>query len=70
MSGKRLGHNHVYTTARYAHLAKDSVNSSANRIAIAEVTRLVVVAMVLQTQCVSRFFEIRISSARFRSRCG
>ena len=56
MSGKRLGHNHVYTTARYPHLANDLVKSTANRIAtrIAEVTGLVVMAKVFQTQFVSR----------------
>ena len=39
---KLLGHNHVHTTARYAHLANDPViKSAANRIAsmIAEVAR-------------------------------
>ena len=33
MIGKLLGHNHVETTARYAHLARDSVHESAARIA-------------------------------------
>ena len=39
MIGKLLGHNKVQTTARYAHLANDPVESAANRIAsrIAEV---------------------------------
>ena len=39
MIGKLLGHNHVHTTARYAHLANDPLKSAANRIAsrIAEV---------------------------------
>ena len=31
--GKLLGHNQVETTARYAHLARDSVHESAARIA-------------------------------------
>ena len=40
MIGKLLGHNHVHTTARHAHLANDPLKSAANRIAnrIAEVT--------------------------------
>ena len=40
MIGKLLGHTQVQTTARYAHLANDSVKSAANRIAsrIAEVS--------------------------------
>ena len=40
MIGKLLGHNKTQTTARYAHLANDPVQSAANRIAsrIAEVT--------------------------------
>ena len=33
MIGKLLGHNHVHTTARYAHLANDPLKSAANRIA-------------------------------------
>ena len=33
MIGKLLGHNQVETTARYAHLARDSVHESAARIA-------------------------------------
>ena len=33
MIGKLLGHNQVETTARYAHLARDSVHESAERIA-------------------------------------
>ncbi len=39
MIGKLLGHNHVHTTARYAHLANDPLKSAANRIAsrIAEI---------------------------------
>ena len=39
MIGKLLGHTKVQTTARYAHLANDSVKAAANRIAsrIAEV---------------------------------
>ena len=39
MIGKLLGHNHVHTTARYAHLANDPLKAAANRIAsrIAEV---------------------------------
>ena len=32
MIGKLLGHSQVETTARYAHLAKDSVRESAVRI--------------------------------------
>ena len=40
MIGKLLGHTQVQTTARYAHLARDTVKASAARIArrIAEVT--------------------------------
>ena len=39
MIGKLLGHNHVHTTARYAHLANDPLKSAAKRIAsrIAEI---------------------------------
>ena len=33
MIGRLLGHTRVETTARYAHLAKDSVRASAVRIA-------------------------------------
>ena len=33
MIGKLLGHTQVETTARYAHLARDSVQESATRIA-------------------------------------
>ena len=33
MIGKLLGHSQVETTARYAHLARDSVHKSAGRIA-------------------------------------
>ena len=33
MIGKLLGHTHTETTARYAHLARDSVTTSASRIA-------------------------------------
>ena len=33
MIGKLLGHTQVRTTARYAHLARDSVKASAFRIA-------------------------------------
>ena len=33
MIGKLLGHNQVETTARYAHLARDSIHESAARIA-------------------------------------
>ncbi len=32
MIGKRLGHTRAQTTARYAHLARDSVEASAARI--------------------------------------
>ena len=32
MIGRLLGHTQVETTARYAHLAKDSVHGSALRI--------------------------------------
>ena len=32
MSGKLLGHTHVQTTARYAHLVRDTVKASAARI--------------------------------------
>ena len=39
MIGKLLGHTQAQTTARYAHLANDSVKSAANRTAsrIAEI---------------------------------
>ena len=30
--GKLLGHSHIQTTARYAHLARDSVHESARRV--------------------------------------
>ena len=30
--GKLLGHSRVQTTARYAHLARDSVKAAAERI--------------------------------------
>ena len=33
MIGRLLGHSQVETTARYAHLAKDSVEESAVRVA-------------------------------------
>ena len=33
MIGKLLGHRKVQTTARYAHLARDSIKSSAARVA-------------------------------------
>ena len=33
MIGKLLGHSQVETTARYAHLARDSVHEAAERIA-------------------------------------
>ena len=33
MIGKLLGHTQIETTARYAHLARDSVHESAVRIA-------------------------------------
>ncbi|MCY4393778.1 MAG: site-specific integrase [Rhodospirillaceae bacterium] len=33
MIGKLLGHTQVQTTARYAHLARDSINSAAARVA-------------------------------------
>ena len=33
MIGKLLGHRKVQTTARYAHLARDSVNAAAARVA-------------------------------------
>ena len=32
MIGKLLGHAQVQTTARYAHLARDTVKASATRI--------------------------------------
>lgn len=39
MIGKLLGHNHVQTTARYAHLADDPMKLAADRVS-AEVARL------------------------------
>ena len=30
--GRRLGHSQVQTTARYAHLARDSVHEAARRV--------------------------------------
>ena len=33
MIGKLLGHSKIQTTARYAHLARDSVKVSAARVA-------------------------------------
>ena len=33
MTGKLLGHNDIETTARYPHLARDSVHEEAGRIA-------------------------------------
>ena len=33
MIGRLLGHTQVETTARYAHLARDSVKESAARVA-------------------------------------
>jgi len=33
MIGKLLGHNQVETTARYAHLSRESVRETAERIA-------------------------------------
>ena len=33
MIGKLLGHNDIETTARYAHLARDSIHEAAERIA-------------------------------------
>ena len=33
MIGKLLGHTQIQTTARYAHLARDSVKASAARVA-------------------------------------
>ena len=33
MIGRLLGHSEVETTARYAHLAEDSVKESAARVA-------------------------------------
>ncbi len=33
MTGKLLGHAQVETTARYAHLARDSVHETAERVA-------------------------------------
>ena len=32
MIGKLLGHTQVQTTARYAHLARDTVRASASRV--------------------------------------
>jgi site-specific recombinase XerD len=36
--GRLLGHRRVETTARYAHLARDSVRESAERIAVSIAT--------------------------------
>ena len=33
MIGKLLGHSDIETTARYAHLARDSLHDAAERIA-------------------------------------
>ena len=33
MIGKLLGHSDIETTARYAHLARDSIHDAAERIA-------------------------------------
>ena len=33
MIGKLLGHSQIETTARYAHLARDSVKEAAERVA-------------------------------------
>ena len=33
MIGKLLGHTQVQTTARYAHLQRDSIKASASRVA-------------------------------------
>ena len=33
MIGKLLGHARIETTARYAHLARDSVNTAAAKVA-------------------------------------
>ena len=33
MIGKLLGHSDIETTARYAHLARDSIHEAAERIA-------------------------------------
>ena len=33
MIGKLLGHTKIQTTARYAHLARDSIHVSAARVA-------------------------------------
>ena len=34
MIGKLLGHTKVETTARYAHLARDSVKTAGERVAV------------------------------------
>ena len=34
MIAKLVGHSKIRTTARYAHLARDSVRESAERIAV------------------------------------
>ena len=34
MIGKLLGHTKVKTTARYAHRARDSVNTAGERVAV------------------------------------
>ena len=33
MIGRLLGHTKIQTTARYAHLARDSIKESATRVA-------------------------------------
>ena len=34
MIGRMLGHSEVKTTARYAHLARDSVHEAGERVAV------------------------------------
>ena len=34
MIARHLGHNKVQTTARYAHLARDSVKTAGERVAV------------------------------------
>ena len=54
--GTLLDHNHVHTTARYAHLANDPLKSVANRIAIriAEIANGVVIPRTRESMRIAR----------------